>query len=96
MPITIEPKMNHTDGWKNSLKASSAPLIGCCSPTTMMSGRIRNSAWTTAMVMLVTPIGTTSKTHQTAASRNSPRAALPWARELEGLPGRVDRVGPRR
>jgi hypothetical protein len=86
MPITTEPKMNHTEGWKNSLNASSAPWIGLGSPTSITSGRIRNSAWTTAMVMLVTPIGTTSNTHHTAASRNIPSAAFPWALSWKASP----------
>jgi len=64
IPKMSEPMMNHTDGSMKSVKASRA-------------GRMRNRAWTTAIAMPVTPIGMTSDTHQVAARRNRPSAALP-------------------
>ena len=73
MPMTIEPKMNHTEGSMKSLKAT-------------LGSRMRNNAWTTAMSTLVTPIGTTSKTHQREAKRNNPIAALPSGERGKALP----------
>ena len=64
IPIIRDPKMNHTDGSKKSVNASRA-------------GRMRKRAWTTPMVMLVTPMGTTSVTHQVAAKKKSAKAAFP-------------------
>ncbi len=64
IPKTSEPKMNQTDGSMKSVNATRA-------------GRIRKSAWTTPMAMLVTPIGITSVTHQVAARKKSASAAFP-------------------
>ena len=56
--------MNQTDGSMKSVNA-------------VFAGRIRNSACTTPMAIAVTPMGTTSNTHQIRASMNRPMAALP-------------------
>ncbi len=62
-PIMIEAKMKSTEGSMKSLKAT-------------LAGRMRNRAWSTPMARLVTPMGTTSKTHQVPASRKTARAPL--------------------
>jgi hypothetical protein len=59
-----EPRMNMTVGSMKSRKAS--PAL-----------RMPKSGWKTPMARLVTPIGITSKTHQTPARRNRPMAAWP-------------------
>jgi len=64
MPMASDPKMNQTDGSRKSVK-------------TVRGARIMNSTWMTATMMLVTPIGITSNTHQVAVRRNSPSAAFP-------------------
>ena len=56
--------MNITDGSIKSLKV-------------FFAGRIKNKHCTTPIVKLVTPIGTTSKTHQIPANRNKAKAAFP-------------------
>ena len=78
MPITSEPKMNHTEGSMKSVKAT-------------RGSRIRNRAWITPIRMLVTPMGMTSKTHQVAARKNRARAALTFVGQGKGLALRVDR-----
>ena len=71
--MTIEPKMNRTEGSMKSLKATSGL-------------RIRNIAWATPMAMPVTPIGNTSKIHQVAARAKTARAPLPSADRVKCLP----------
>ena len=71
--MTMEPKMNMTDGSMKSRKAS-------------LAGRIRNKAWNTPMAMAVTPMGITSNTHQMPAIRNRPMAALPCGERWKSLP----------
>ena len=68
-PITTEAKMNRTDGSMKSLNASSGV-------------RIKNRAWSTPIAMLVTPMGSTSNTHQVPASMNTANA--PLASRLRG------------
>ena len=65
MPMTTEPKMNSTDGSMKSLKAAAGL-------------RMRNRAWRVPINRLVTPMGTTSKIHQVAATANTARAPLAW------------------
>jgi len=61
--MTMDAKMKSTEGSMKSLKAT-------------LAGRIRNITWSTPMARLVTPIGTTSKTHHMPASRKM--AIAPW------------------
>ena len=63
-PMTIDPIMNQTDGSIKSVNATREFLI-------------KNSDWTTAMVILVTPMGITSNIHHVAARKNNPSAAFP-------------------
>jgi len=72
-PITVDEKMNMTEGPIKSLKAT-------------LAGRIRYRAWSTPMARLVTPMGTTSKTHQAPANRNTANAPF----KFEGLHGLKD------
>ena len=72
-PITIEAKMNMTEGSMKSLKAT-------------LAGRIRNRACSTPIIRLVTPMGTTSKTHQVPASRKIASAPLPSRVSSKCLP----------
>ena len=65
MPMTREAKMNQTDGTMKSEKAS-------------LAGRTRKSAWRMPIMMLVTPMGTTSKTHQMPASRKITCQLIAW------------------
>jgi len=65
--------MNQTDESMKSVKATRA-------------GRIKNSACMTPMTIAVTPIGTTSVTHQVAAKRNNASAALPSRVKIERSP----------
>ena len=62
-PITTEAKINSTEGSMKSLKATFAGLI-------------RKSACRMPIARLVTPIGTTSKTHQVPARRKTASAPL--------------------
>lgn len=71
--MTMEPKMNITEGSMKSRKAS-------------LAGRIRKRAWNTPIAMAVMPTGMTSKTHQMPAIRNNPMAALPWGLREKTLP----------
>ena len=73
IPNISEPKMNQTDGSMKSVKA-------------VRVGRMKSNAWTTAIVMLVTPIGTTSVTHQVAARRKRASAALPSLESAKASP----------
>ena len=82
IPITSEPMMNQTDGSMKSPKATFA-------------GRMSSRAWTTPMAMAVTPMGTTSKTHQTRARPKRAIEALPSRVRAKRLARRVDRVRPR-
>ena len=73
MPMTRDPKMNHTDGSMKSVNA-------------VRAGRIRNRAWTVPIATAVTPMGTTSETHQVRASRKRPSEALPSRESAKCLP----------
>ena len=82
-PIMIEAKINMTEGTIKSVKASRA-------------GRIRNMACRTPMARLVTPMGTTSKTHQVAASRNTAMAPLASRAQRKMFAHGIDGIGPER
>ena len=69
IPITSEPKMNHTEGSMKSVKAT-------------FGSRMRKSACTTPMAIAVTPMGITSKIHHVAARRKRASEAFP-SRESE-------------
>ena len=73
VPMTTEPKMNHTEGSKKSRRAS-------------LAGRIMNSTWKRPMAMAVMPMGMTSKIHQTPAMRNRPMDILPSQESWKTLP----------
>ena len=73
--------MNMTEGAIISLKAASA-------------GRIRNTACIRPINSEVTPMGTTSKTHQVPAKRNMARAPLPSVVSLKKFAARVHGIGP--
>ena len=73
VPMTTDPKMNHTEGSKKSRSAS-------------LAGRIMNSTWNRPMAMAVMPMGMTSKIHHTPAIKNSPMDILPAQVSVKTFP----------
>ena len=69
----MEPKMKSTLGSMKSLKAS-------------LAGRTKKSTCKTPMVRLVTPMGTTSNTHQVAASKKTAKEPFPSGDKAKAFP----------